>query len=98
MKALVYHGVGDKDWEDKEDPGIQDPTDVVVKVDTTTICGTALPILKGGVPAVTDGRILGHEAVGTVVATGSAVDRPPEGGPAAGPATTSRPRPQPRTR
>jgi len=89
MKALVYHGVADKAWEDKEDPGIQDPTDVVVKVDTTTICGTDLHILKGDVPAVTDGRVLGHEAVGTVVATGSAVGGLREGDRVLVPAITS---------
>src|SRR3954453_20003145 len=73
MKALVYHGPGDKRWEDVPDAVVQDPTDVVVKGDTTTICGTDLHILQGDVPAVTDGRILGHEAVGTVTAVGAAV-------------------------
>jgi alcohol dehydrogenase len=73
MKALVYHGPGSKSWEDVPDATVQDPTDVVVKVDTTTICGTDLHILHGDVPAVTDGRILGHEAVGTVTAVGGAV-------------------------
>ncbi len=73
MKALVYHGPGQKAWEDVPDASIREPTDVVVKVDTTTICGTDLHILHGDVPAVTDGRILGHEAVGTVTAVGDAV-------------------------
>ena len=73
MKALVYHGPGEKAWEDVPDAAIQDPTDVVVKVDTTTICGTDLHILQGDVAAVTDGRILGHEAVGTITEIGSAV-------------------------
>jgi alcohol dehydrogenase len=73
MKALVYHGPGSKAWEDVPDATIQDPTDVVVRVDTTTICGTDLHILHGDVPAVTDGRILGHEAVGTVTDVGDAV-------------------------
>jgi alcohol dehydrogenase len=73
MKALVYHGPGKKSWEDVPDPVIQDATDVIVQVDTTTICGTDLHILHGDVPAVTDGRILGHEAVGTVTAIGDAV-------------------------
>src|SRR4029079_5662972 len=73
MKALVYHGPGQKAWEDVPDAAIREPTDVVVRVDTTTICGTDLHILHGDVPAVTDGRILGHEAVGTVLATGWAV-------------------------
>ncbi|MEV4146831.1 alcohol dehydrogenase catalytic domain-containing protein [Amycolatopsis sp. NPDC049691] len=73
MKALVYHGPGAKAWEDVPDATVQEPTDVVVRVDTTTICGTDLHILQGDVAAVTDGRILGHEAVGTVTAVGDAV-------------------------
>ena len=66
MKALVYHGPGQKAWEDVPKPEIVSDTDAVVRVDAVTICGTDLHILKGDVPAVTDGRILGHEAVGTV--------------------------------
>jgi len=73
MKALVYHGPGQRAWEDVPDPRIEAPTDVVVKIDSTTICGTDLHILKGDVPEVVPGTILGHEAVGTVVETGSAV-------------------------
>jgi alcohol dehydrogenase len=73
MKALVYHGPSRKSWEEVADAGIEQPTDVVVRVETTTICGTDLHILHGDVPAVTDGRILGHEAVGTVTAAGDAV-------------------------
>ena len=73
MKALVYHGPGQKAWEDVPDATVREPTDVVVRVDTTTICGTDLHILHGDVPAVTDGRILGHEAIGTVTAVGAAV-------------------------
>src|SRR2546421_6193526 len=73
MKALVYHGPGQKAWEDVPEPTILTDTDAIVRVDAVTICGTDLHILKGDVPAVTDGRILGHEAVGTVVAVGSGV-------------------------
>lgn len=73
MKALVYHGPAVKAWEEVPDPVIQDPTDVIVKVETTTICGTDLHILGGDVAAVTDGRILGHEAVGRITAIGDAV-------------------------
>ena len=73
MKALVYHGPGSKAWEDVPDPEIIHPTDAIVRVETTTICGTDLHILKGDVPAVSEGRILGHEGVGTVVDVGSAV-------------------------
>ena len=73
MKALVYHGPGQKSWEDVPKPTILVDTDAVVRVDAVTICGTDLHILKGDVPAVTDGRILGHEAVGTVEAVGAGV-------------------------
>ncbi len=73
MKALVYHGPGNKAWEEVPDPKILEPTDVIVRIDTTTICGTDLHILKGDVPAVTEGRILGHEGVGIVTEVGGAV-------------------------
>ncbi len=73
MKALVYHGPGKKAWEEKPKPTIAQPTDAIVKVTKTTICGTDLHILKGDVPAVTDGRILGHEGVGIVEEAGSGV-------------------------
>ena len=73
MKAIVYHGPGEKGWEDVPDPSIADETDAIVRVDAVTICGTDLHILKGDVPDVTQGRILGHEAVGTVEAVGAAV-------------------------
>ena len=79
MKALVYHGPGQKQWESKADPSIERPTDAIVKIDTTTICGTDLHILKGDVPTVDEGRSLGHEAVGTVVETGSGVEDVREG-------------------
>ena len=89
MKALVYHGPGLKSWDTVPDPSPAEPTDIVVQVDTTTICGTDLHILKGDVPAVVDGRILGHEAVGTVVAAGSAVRSLAEGDRVLVPAITS---------
>ena len=73
MKALVFHGPGQRAWETVPDPGLQDPTDAIVRIDTSTICGTDLHILKGDVPTVEPGRILGHEAVGTVVEIGDAV-------------------------
>ena len=73
MKALVFHGPGQRNWETVPDPSLQDPTDAIVRIDTSTICGTDLHILKGDVPEVEPGRILGHEAVGTVVETGEAV-------------------------
>jgi alcohol dehydrogenase len=89
LKALVYHGPGLKSWDTVQDPSPDEPTDIVVQVDTTTICGTDLHILKGDVPAVVEGRILGHEAVGTVVATGSAVRSLAEGDRVLVPAITS---------
>jgi alcohol dehydrogenase len=73
MYAVVYHGPGRKAWEEVPEPVIVDATDAIVRVDAVTICGTDLHILKGDVPAVTDGRILGHEAVGTVESVGSGV-------------------------
>jgi len=73
MKALVYHGPGQKAWEDVPKPTLVSDTDAIVRVDAVTICGSDLHILKGDVPAVTDGRILGHEAVGTVEAVGNGV-------------------------
>src|SRR5690242_17311432 len=73
MQALVYHGPGRKAWQEAPKPTIIDDTDAIVRVDAVTICGTDLHILKGDVPAVTDGRILGHEAVGTVESIGAGV-------------------------
>lgn len=79
MKALVYHGPGRKAWEDVPDAAVKDDTDAVVRVETVTICGTDLHILKGDTPEVIDGRILGHEAVGTIVKAGSGVKTFKEG-------------------
>jgi alcohol dehydrogenase len=73
MNALVYHGPGKMSWDKVPDPVIQQPTDAIVSIDLTTICGTDLHILKGDVPETKPGTILGHEAVGTIVEVGSAV-------------------------
>jgi alcohol dehydrogenase len=73
MKALVYDGPGKKSWTDMPDPVIQHPTDVIVKMAATTICGTDLHILKGDVPEVAKGRILGHEGIGVITEIGSGV-------------------------
>jgi len=73
MKALVYHGPGKRSWEDKPKPQIQAPTDAIVRITKTTICGTDLHILKGDVASVKGGRVLGHEGVGVVEEVGSAV-------------------------
>lgn len=89
MKALVFAGPGQRSWDTADDPTIVDPTDVIVKIDLTTICGTDLHILKGDVPAVTEGRILGHEAVGTVLETGAAVTTLKQGDRVLVPAITS---------
>src|SRR5580704_16760426 len=73
MRAIVYHGPGQKAWEEVPDPEIIGDGDAIVRVDATTICGTDLHILKGDVPAVPKGRILGHEAVGTIEEVGADV-------------------------
>ncbi|MGD9700952.1 MAG: zinc-dependent alcohol dehydrogenase family protein [Acidimicrobiia bacterium] len=73
MHAVVYHGPGSKSWDEVPKPTILDDMDAIVRVDAVTICGTDLHILKGDVPAVTPGRILGHEAVGTIESVGSGV-------------------------
>jgi alcohol dehydrogenase len=73
MKSLVYHGPGQKAWEDKPYPSIKEPGDAIVRITTSTICGTDLHIMKGDVPTVTDGRILGHEGIGVVEQVGSGV-------------------------
>ncbi|GIF23339.1 alcohol dehydrogenase [Actinoplanes tereljensis] len=73
MRGLVYGGPGTRSWTEIPDPAIQDPRDVIIQVDAVTICGTDLHILGGDVPEVEPGRVLGHEAVGTVVETGSGV-------------------------
>jgi alcohol dehydrogenase len=73
MKALVYHGPGRRSWDTVDDPTVVDPTDIVTRIDASTICGTDLHILKGDVPETTAGTVLGHEAVGTVEEVGAAV-------------------------
>jgi alcohol dehydrogenase len=75
MKALVYHGPGVRSWEEVPDARIEEPSDAVVRVDSVTICGTDLHILGGDVPEVTPGRILVHEAVGTVTAIGPGIQK-----------------------
>lgn len=73
MQALVYHGPGNIAWEEKPRPTIQQPTDAIVRITATTICGTDLHILKGDVPEVENGRTLGHEGVGIIESIGSSV-------------------------
>src|SRR6187399_3181458 len=73
MKALVYHGPGKRAWEETPRPAIQNATDAIVRITTSTICGTDLHILKGDLPSVATGRILGHEGIGVVMEVGTAV-------------------------
>ena len=73
MKAFVYQGPGLKAMEDRPKPEIQAPSDAIVKMVKTTICGTDLHILKGDVATCAPGRILGHEGVGIIDSVGSAV-------------------------
>ncbi|MFE5818552.1 zinc-dependent alcohol dehydrogenase family protein [Streptomyces sp. NPDC056479] len=73
MKGYVFHGAGESAWEEVPDPAIKEPTDAVVRVGAVTICGTDLHILKGDVPEVRPGTVLGHEAVGEIVEVGSDV-------------------------
>jgi alcohol dehydrogenase len=75
MNALVYNGPGRRAWKEVPKPAVRDAGDAVVRITTTTICGTDLHILKGDVPTVTPGRILGHEGIGIVAAVGPAVSR-----------------------
>ena len=73
MKALVYKGPGEKALENRPKPKITAPTDAIVTITKTTICGTDLHILKGDVPSCQPGRILGHEGVGIIDQIGSGV-------------------------
>ena len=75
MNALVYHGVGKKTLQDMPKPALQEASDAIVRITKTTICGTDLHILKGDVPTVTEGRILGHEGIGVIEEAGTSVTR-----------------------
>ena len=70
MNALVYSGPGQRAWQTAPMPVLRDPGDALVRITKTTICGTDLHILKGDVPTVTAGRILGHEGVGVIESVG----------------------------
>ena len=73
MKALIYQGPGKKAIEERPTPVISNPTDAIIKVTKTTICGTDLHILKGDVATCAPGRILGHEGIGVVDKIGPGV-------------------------
>lgn len=73
MQAVVFHGIGDIRLEDVDDPKIEDDTDAIVRITSTAICGTDLHFIRGTVPGVKEGTILGHEAVGVVEEVGKGV-------------------------
>jgi alcohol dehydrogenase len=75
MKALVYRGPGKKQLEEMPKPALREATDAIVRITKTTICGTDLHILKGDVPTVVAGRILGHEGIGIIEEVGTGVSR-----------------------
>ena len=73
MKAVVFHAVGDIRIDNVPEPQLQGPTDAIVRITVSAICGTDLHMVRGTLPGMKPGTILGHEAVGTVVEVGSAV-------------------------
>jgi len=73
MKAVVWHGVGDIRLDDVPDPRIEQPTDAIVHVTTSAVCGTDLHFVRGSMSDMVPGTVLGHEAVGIVTETGSSV-------------------------
>ncbi|KAE8765915.1 alcohol dehydrogenase catalytic domain-containing protein [Georgenia thermotolerans] len=73
MKALVYDAPGQIEWREHPDPTIQNDTDIIMRVTTTTICGSDAHIIKGGVPDTPAGTVLGHEGVGVVEEVGASV-------------------------
>lgn len=73
MKAVVFHGVGDIRLDDVPDPQVQEPTDAVVRITASAICGTDLHFVRGAMPAMVPGTILGHEALGVVEEVGADV-------------------------
>jgi threonine dehydrogenase-like Zn-dependent dehydrogenase len=70
MKAVVFRGIGDIRLEDAPDPRIEEPTDAIVRLSASAICGTDLHIVRGTLPGVEPGTILGHEGVGLVEEVG----------------------------
>ena len=73
MKAVVFHGVGDIRLDDVEEPKIQEPTDAIVRLTSSAICGTDLHMVRGTMAGMVPGTILGHEGVGVVEEVGSQV-------------------------
>ncbi len=70
MKAVVFHDVGDIRLEDVPEPKLQEPTDAIVRLTASAICGTDLHMVRGTLPGMKAGTILGHEGVGVVEALG----------------------------
>src|SRR5262245_18773093 len=73
MKAIVYRGIGNVALETVSEPKLRKPTDAIIRITASAICGTDLHFVRGTFPGLKKGRILGHEAVGIVEETGRAV-------------------------
>ncbi|MCU0570101.1 MAG: glutathione-dependent formaldehyde dehydrogenase [Oculatellaceae cyanobacterium Prado106] len=73
MKAVVFHGIGDIRLDDVPEPKIQEPTDAIIRLTASAICGTDLHMIRGTFPGMLPGTILGHEGVGIVEAVGTNV-------------------------
>lgn len=73
MKAVVWHGKGDIRLDDVEDPKVLEPTDAIIRITRSAICGTDLHMVRGTMPDMVEGTVLGHEAVGVVEEVGDAV-------------------------
>src|SRR4051794_19900828 len=73
MKAVVFHGVGDIRLDSVKDPKLQEPTDAIVRLTASAICGTDLHMVRGTMPGMKPGTILGHEGVGVVEEIGKGV-------------------------
>ncbi|NGY66321.1 glutathione-dependent formaldehyde dehydrogenase [Lentzea sp. NEAU-D13] len=73
MKAVVWHGTGDIRLDEVDDPRVQEPTDAVIRITRSAICGTDLHMVRGTMPGMVEGTVLGHEAVGVVEEVGAAV-------------------------
>src|SRR5881397_1486829 len=73
MKAIVFHGVGNIRLDEVPEPKIQEPTDAIVRLTASAICGTDLHMVRGTMPGMVPGTILGHEGVGVVEEIGTGV-------------------------
>jgi threonine dehydrogenase-like Zn-dependent dehydrogenase len=73
MRALCWHGIKDVRVDTVPDPKIQEPTDVIIKITSTAICGSDLHLYDGFMMGMEKGDVLGHEPMGIVVEVGSLV-------------------------